>query len=153
MYRADLEQSIDRRLHRLPLPAAPDTLLPRVMAAVRVWAARPWYQRAWFTWPLGLQVASSLVLIAALAGVAFGLPQVGSLAGHIVSDALAGATRNVPNVSERVVAASSAAQILWQALVHPLLVYACLVVVLLCLACVSVAVALNHVVFGRTAQS
>jgi hypothetical protein len=153
MYRADLEQTIDRKLHRLPPPAAPDTLLPRVMAAVRLWAARPWYQRAWFTWPIGLQLASSFVLIATLAAVVFGLPQAVSLAGHALSVALAGMTRGVPNVPERVVAATSAAQILWQALIHPLLVYACLVVIVLCLACVSVAVALNHVVFGRTAQS
>ena len=35
------------------LPRAPHTLLPRVLAAVQAWAQRPWYERAWFTWPLG----------------------------------------------------------------------------------------------------
>src|SRR6478752_931002 len=59
----DLEALASRELRRLPLPRAPQTLLPRVLAAVDAWARRPWYMRAWFTWPLGWQGAS-LALVA-----------------------------------------------------------------------------------------
>ena len=48
---ADFEHRLTRELQMLPTPRAPGTLLPRVMAAVQAWALRPWYQRAWFTWP------------------------------------------------------------------------------------------------------
>jgi hypothetical protein len=64
----DLERLTGQKLRSLPPPRAPRTLLPRVMDAVRH-AARPWYQRAWFTWPAGWQaasVAALLVLVAAL---------------------------------------------------------------------------------------
>ena len=44
---------VDRELRQLPSPRAPHTLLPRVLAAVEQWTRRPWYARAWFTWPLG----------------------------------------------------------------------------------------------------
>ena len=66
---ADLEQRVDRELRRLPAPRAPHTLLPRVLAAVEAWVNRPWYTRAWFTWPLGWQVASVALLVLAVAGV------------------------------------------------------------------------------------
>jgi hypothetical protein len=60
---AELEQRVDRALAELPPLAAPDTLLPRVLAAVQSWAERPWYQRAWLTWPMGMQVASVAMLM------------------------------------------------------------------------------------------
>ena len=71
---AELEQHVDRALADLPALTAPGTLLPRVLAAVQAWAGRPWYQRAWLTWPVGLQVASAallLLLVALLSGCGF----------------------------------------------------------------------------------
>src|SRR6185436_19684837 len=65
----DLERRVHRELERLPSPLAPDSLLPRVLAAVDAWARRPWYTRAWFTWPLGWQVASVLVLALFAVGI------------------------------------------------------------------------------------
>ena len=61
----DLEPRVDRELRRLPAPRAPHTLLPRVMAAAEAWAERPWYTRAWVTWPLAWQVVSVAALVAA----------------------------------------------------------------------------------------
>jgi hypothetical protein len=58
MDRSNLERRIAWELAHLPSPAAPPTLLPRVMAAVQAWATRPWYERAWTTWPIGWQVAA-----------------------------------------------------------------------------------------------
>ena len=60
---AELEAIIDRELRHLPAPRAPDTLLPRVLAAVHAWTLRPWYERTWFTWPMAWQIASAAALI------------------------------------------------------------------------------------------
>ena len=59
----DLETLVDRELRRLPALRAPHTLLPRVLAAVQRWSQRPWYARAWFTWPIGGQIASAAALV------------------------------------------------------------------------------------------
>ena len=59
----DLERVAQRALERLPAPRAPHTLLPRVMAAVQQWTRRPWYARAWVTWPLGWQALSTAALV------------------------------------------------------------------------------------------
>ena len=153
MSRVDLESFVDRQLRRLPQPAAPDTLLPRVMAAVRAWSARPWYQRTWFTWPLALQIASLTLFVVGVIGAGLALPLGYVAMDHVAGTAVAAATRDVPDWSARVSAASAAAQVVWHALVHPVLVYAAVVVCVLFAACVTVAVALNHVVFGRTVHS
>jgi len=62
MHPVELQGRIDRELKSLPALRAPDTLLPRVLAAVRHWADRPWYARAWFTWPMWWRVASAAAL-------------------------------------------------------------------------------------------
>jgi len=67
-----LEAQIDRELKALPLLPAPPTLAPRVMAAIAVRTAAPWYRRSWPTWPLALQAASMVVLLAAFAGICVG---------------------------------------------------------------------------------
>src|SRR3954466_15035194 len=72
----DLERLADLGLRRLPLPRAPQTLLPRVMAAVHAWADRPWYARAWFTWPVGWQAASVAALLIVIAGVVVTVPRI-----------------------------------------------------------------------------
>lgn len=62
----DLEKLLDRELRSLPTPRAPETLMPRVMAAIAARAALPWYQRTWFEWPRGWQVASAALTVAFL---------------------------------------------------------------------------------------
>ena len=54
----DLERLTDRALRSLPTPRAPRSLLPRVLAAVAAEASRPWYARAWLSWPLHWQLVS-----------------------------------------------------------------------------------------------
>jgi hypothetical protein len=65
-----LESLIDRELKSLPPLAAPDTLAPRVMAALAARAALPWYRRAWQTWPRAGQILSLAALAAVFAGLA-----------------------------------------------------------------------------------
>jgi len=62
-----LEREIHRELSALEPPRAPATLLPRVMAAV----ARPWYTRAWLSWPMPAQILSAAALVALTVGLSW----------------------------------------------------------------------------------
>jgi hypothetical protein len=125
----DLERRVHEELRRLPAPLAPGTLLPRVLAAVDAWARRPWYARAWFTWPLALQAASlALVAIAIYA------------------------TWVLPPMPASVVATTNAGAVIWRTLIEPLLGYVVGLVVLMCLACAVFGAALNYLFLERTAS-
>ena len=125
----DLEQRMRDELARLPSPIAPATLLPRVLAAVDAWARRPWYARAWFTWPLGWQVVSVL-----LVGAAFY------------------ATWVAPPLPASVVATGTAGSVIWRTLIEPLMGYVLGLVVLMGLACALFGAALNYLFLERTAS-
>jgi hypothetical protein len=125
----ELERRVHDELRHLPDPLAPATLLPRVLAAVDAWARRPWYARAWFTWPLGWQMAS----IAALALVVYG-------------------TWNLPPLPSSVVATTNAGSVIWRTLIEPLLGYVVGLVVIMCLACALFGAALNYLFLERTAS-
>lgn len=53
-----LEKLIHQELAKLSELQAPQTLIPRVMEAIRIEGAKPWWQRSWFGWPFGVRVAS-----------------------------------------------------------------------------------------------
>ena len=127
----ELETLVDRELRRLPQPRAPHTLLPRVMAAVEVWAQRPWYTRAWFAWPVGWRVAS----LAPLALLAYALW-----------------SWSLPAAPPTVVAATDASRVVWSALIEPLLPYILLVVLLMGVVCAAFGLALNYVLLERAEQ-
>src|SRR5262245_6609344 len=66
-----LEQLIDAELKKLPMVPAPARLMPRVLAILESRAERPWWQRAWWDWPLSAKaafVALCLVIVAAFSG-------------------------------------------------------------------------------------
>ncbi|HVJ27368.1 MAG TPA: hypothetical protein VM493_07475 [Vicinamibacterales bacterium] len=67
---ADLERLLDRELKKLPAPRAPQSLLPRVMAAS---SASPQTAPAtgWSTWSPGWQASSVAVLLLFVATVAW----------------------------------------------------------------------------------
>ena len=128
----ELEALVDRELRRLPLPRAPHTLLPRVMAAVEAWAQRPWYTRAWFAWPAGWRLVS---LVAACAARLRGLelePAAGA-ANRRRRD------RRQPRRVER-------------RSIEPLLPYILLVVLLMGVVCAAFGLALNYVLLERAEQ-
>jgi len=145
----DLETHVDRALRQLPLPRAPHTLLPRVLAAVQEWTLRPWYERAWFTWPLGWQVVSAASLIMLIVGGGMLLPTAEAAADGAMSTLAAGMISDVVGVWQRVEVTANTARILWATLVEPLVPYAFALVVLMCLACAALGTALNHVVLAR----
>jgi hypothetical protein len=126
----DLEHYVHRELRRLPSPVAPHTLLPRVLAAVDAWARRPWYTRAWFTWPAGWQVAS----IVAVVLVAIG-------------------TWMLPSAPPSLIVTTNAGRVLWRTMVEPFLIYAFGIVVIMCAACAVFGAALSYVFIERAEQS
>lgn len=144
---ADLERLVDRELQRLPAPHAPETLLPRVMAAVDAAARRPWFRRAWFTWPVGWQMASVAIGIIALTAVVMLLPEVTSAARQapVVTDV----SGEVSAVAQQLDTVTTAARVLWRALLAPVVPYAFGLVLLMSLACALFGTVLNHLVFGK----
>ena len=145
----DLETRVDRELRHLPAPRAPHTLLPRVMDAVQAWAERPWYTRAWVTWPLAWQVVSVAALMAIVAGGAVLLPHAWSAAASVGA---AFASDDTAVVSQQVADTTNSARILWRTLLEPLLTYVFGIVVLMVLACVAFGTALNYVVIEKAAH-
>lgn len=53
-----LEKLIHSELAKLPELKAPETLIPRVLEAIRSNASKPWWQRSWFHWPFGARMTS-----------------------------------------------------------------------------------------------
>ena len=129
----DLERLAHGELRRLSAPRAPHTLLPRVMAAVQAWAGRPWYSRAWFTWPLGLQVASAAALVLLITGGVMLAPLAQAAASNAITAVRIVATGGA-DVARPLETTASSARILWRTLLEPLASYVLVVVVLMFLA-------------------
>jgi hypothetical protein len=144
--------AVGARLRRLPLPVAPRTLLPRVMAAAQEWARRPWYARAWFTWPLAWQAASIAGLCLLGAGLVLLVPSLEGAAVRMTTAYTAGVGRDAVDITGRLEVTMNATDILWRTIVKPVAPYAFAFGALMCLACAVFGAALNHVVFGRTVQ-
>jgi len=72
-YEKKLEIAIDRELKALPEIAAPVTLVSRVMAAIELRKALPWFRRAWHTWPGSLQGLFIVTMVALFGGICFGV--------------------------------------------------------------------------------
>jgi len=147
-----LAEIVGSDLRQLPVPRAPHTLLPRVMAAVQEWARRPWYTRAWRTWPLGWQAASIAALVVlGISGVLF-LPNAQAAVVRVASTYGAGVAGDFAGIAGRVELTRNAAATVWRAVVQPFAVYAVAFVALMWLACAAFGAALNHVIFGRTVR-
>jgi hypothetical protein len=85
-YEKGLEGEIDRELKALPELPAPRTLAPRVLAAIAQQARVPWYRQSWQGWPVPLQAAALVFLLAMFAGLCFAgwrLPQSGVFAAAL----------------------------------------------------------------------
>jgi hypothetical protein len=156
MHPVELETLVDRALTQLPQPRAPHTLLPRVLAAVQAWAERPWYRRAWLTWPAGWQTVSVTAFGMLIVTAALALP----LAQAAMSEWLAGlmATRfgqvavvamRIGHTVQSAEATTSAAWSVWRVLVLPWVAYASGLLVLMCAACAVFASALNTLAQGK----
>src|SRR5262245_56851185 len=142
---ADLERVTDRALRALPPPLAPRTLLPRVLAAVAAEVSRPWYARAWLSWPLHWKlvsaVAAAVVVVAATAAgpaVTAGMLEFATRTSLAVSAQFAGAVSGVQAMWE-------ASRIIWN-VVAPAARVVALLLLVMSAACVAFGTALDRVI-------
>jgi hypothetical protein len=146
----DLEGFVHRELRQLPPPAAPSTLLPRVLAAVQAWALRPWYARPWFHWPAGWQTVSIAALVVIVAGGVALEPEVQKVVLDAIAARASHLTVATAAASQDLETSFTAARVVWRAVAAPLVPYAFAVVLLMCLACFAFGTALNLVAFERS---
>ena len=151
-----LDARLDASLARLTTMRAPETLLPRVMVATRHLAARPWYARTWDAWPIAHQRLSVAVCLLVLAAMTMTVPLGdGTWLEAIVArtngrfDTWLQALHDMGHIARDAGAVTNTAGSLWQALSVPLLLYASVVGVLLCLVVGLFAVALNRLTPGK----
>lgn len=149
---AELEQHVDRALADLPPLTAPGTLLPRVLAAVQAWAERPWYERAWLTWPLRLQVASAALLILLVAGGALAMPLVQAQGVRLVAFVSARLLIDLPTIGASLRVTGTALVLVWRALVQPLLLFVLPIAFMAGVAGAAILTALNRVLVERSVQ-
>jgi len=141
---AELEKHVDRALADLPPLTAPGTLLPRVLAAVQAWAERPWYQRAWLTWPVGLQVASAALLLLLVAGGALAMPLVHAQGAQFIALVSARAPIDLPNLGASLRVTATALALVWRALVQPLVLFVLPIAFMAGVAAAAIQSALKH---------
>ena len=152
MHPADLETSIHRELRGLRPPAAPATLLPRVLAAVQAWAGRPWYQRAWFTWPAAGQAVALLTLAAVATAIAVAVAGADTAIGTLIANLV---DRPAPIFSRARLLLAVAGTLL-RALLQPAIAYRAYTFALLVglgAACATLGTALHRMSDGRTRWS
>jgi hypothetical protein len=152
MHPDELARLIDRELKRLPAPSAPETLLPRVMAAVRrrpVGAGTP---GVWSRWPLAVRALTAAASLAVLAGLWW----VGPFVRPAIAAALEGTAVQfwwAMDVWQRATAMSTAVDVLWRTLVQPIGWVLLPLVLLMWFACAAFGAALDRVALGGATQS
>src|SRR5262245_391891 len=147
----DLEQFVDRALADLPQPRAPRTLLPRVMSAVEQAARRPWYARAWFTWPRAWQAAFAAALLVSVVGGSMLVPTTSHLVTEVWNFRIALSTGI--DVPYWVISTWGATRVLWRVIVEPVLPYVVVFTLSMSAACVAVGTALDRVALGGASES
>lgn len=142
----ELRQQLDRELKQLSLPRAPETLLPRVMAAVRV--PVPWYRRPWLAWPVGWQAVSAILLGAVLASLALLIPAAERAFFPAVSGFVGGPPRDAVAVARKFDEASTLINVLWQMFLQPVAIFLLLLAVSISVAFGAIWTVLDRAVLG-----
>jgi hypothetical protein len=144
----DLQQLMDRELKQLPTPRAPETLLPRVLAATVHRKPAPWCARAWVTWPRGWQVASVVAFVAIAVGLSLFMPAVQHAPADVASRVAASAPGRIAGVAGTVEKAATLMRVFWRVLLEPVAFYLLVLAVSLSLACAAIWTALERVALG-----
>jgi hypothetical protein len=147
---------LDRALTALPVPRAPHTLLPRVLAAARSWTERPWYTRAWLMWPVAWQAASVAALALLLALGAWMAPSAGTALSQAVSAVprahltpLADIAQQTEGFVWAAAAFANAIWAAWRAVMLPGVVYGFGLLGLMCAACAAFSATLSRLAIGK----
>jgi hypothetical protein len=152
----ELERLIDRELRDAPAPRAPETLLPRVMLAVRAAQREPEKAGAfrpaasvssgWRTWPVAGQIAAAVGVLLLGIGLSNLMPLLYDLVNAALANPASGTTgARVAGVLHQLEAAAAAARVLWR-VIEPVTVFLCAVVTVMALACALFGTALGRVV-------
>jgi hypothetical protein len=148
----NLERMMAHRLSQLPAPAAPPTLAPRVMAAVRA-STRPVAAtgfRPWFVWPRVWQATFVLTLVAVMAASALAWTTLAQSPGaHGWTLALGAASNAVETVGAIAAIVQAAVSVCWSLLLHPFVLGLLLWFGLMAAACVFFATLLGRVAFMK----
>ena len=149
MNQIDLQQLLDRELKQLPDPPAPDTLLPRVLAAT-VHQAPSGSYGGWLAWPRGWQAASAAALGAVLVG-AWTLMQM-----IHPGDYFWRATGGFPSRADGLVQSASEAsvlvRVLWEVLLRPVATYLSALAISFAVACALLWTALERLALGGATE-
>jgi hypothetical protein len=145
----DLDRLVDRALADLPMPRAPRTLRPRVMAAV----ALPEVGHPWFTWPWPLQVATMVFVAAVVGALGWGWPTLVASLGAVLPDSVQTSAGYVGVAAETSAALLRVMELTWSAVVAPIARLVLLLTVALCTACALCLAALSRVALGGASQS
>ena len=132
---AELERLLDRELKGLPSPRAPQTLLPRVIAATS--GTAPQTATGWSTWSPAWQASSVAVLLLAIATISwlFAAPP-----AQVVES-----TRTAGEVA-------AVMRVFWDVLLQPVATYIFVLGLSLALACAAAWAALELALGGASHQ-
>lgn len=130
-----LEQLLDDELKKLPAVTAPPALLRDVLAQLEARAASPWWQRAWWQWPVAAQAAFIILALALVAAVTTG----GALLNDEATLWLQSLTAHASGFTSTwntFAPLGDAGLLLWEKTAQPLLLYGLIAAGVLYLACV-----------------
>jgi len=149
----DLERAIDDALNALPAPRAPETLLPRVMAAVAARAVAPAYTRPWTMWPRIWQVASAAALAIVVAGLVRGWALTATARDGVWTELVPATPEWLARVVSVLSTSVDALRIGWRVIAEPVLIPVTVFLCVMTAACMVFAVALNRVALGGASES
>jgi hypothetical protein len=144
------DESLHRSLRALPAPKAPDTLLPRVMAAVAAADARTAAQApgTWLTWPLAWQAASIAALLMLVTGLVWMAPNASDVIDASIPGAVSAGGAKIAAAIEGFSAAVHVSSIVWSTYMQPLVGYVLVWIVMMSAACAAFGAALGRVALG-----
>ncbi len=147
---AELESLVHHALRRLPPLRAPQTLVPRVLSAIRTPTPSAWYRRPWISWPGALR-AVSVVGIAALVSLAWVVLEAANGSG--VWSAMGETVATLSGFTDDAMALLAAMRVLWRVFLEPTVGYLVTLVAVMGLAVGLFCAALARVLWEGSAST
>jgi len=149
----ELERRVHEALAGLPVRRAPASLRPRVMAAARARARRPWYARTWSAWPLPARAAAALVaaviVVASVWWVPAGASDASGTVSLVVGRVVSRLGAALPDDVQRAITFAGVARVVWRTVLGPALFYVAIISVVVGGVFVSCAALVTRIALGR----